>query len=87
MKQPFVCSLAFFVGLSAVPTAATGADRDGNSAYAFARQRVEEAGRPRTTRMPAWLKANRDAYRDRLAAVAQESFAQTGVWFLARAAG
>ncbi len=37
--------------------------------------------------MPVWLKANRDAYRDRLAAVAQKSFAQTGIWFLARAAG
>lgn len=54
---------------------------------AFARQRVEETRRQQTTRMPAWLKKNRDAFRDRLAEVAQKSFEQTGIWFLARGAG
>ena len=54
--------------------------------YDFARQRVEEARRQNKTKMPVWLKTNRDAYRDRLAAAAQESYKQTGIWFLARGA-
>lgn len=56
------------------------------SVYAFARQRVKETRRQKITRMPAWLKNNRNAYRDRMAAIAQESYEQTGIWFLARGA-
>ena len=52
----------------------------------YARARVEEARRKDPSTMPAWLKANRDAYRDRMAAAAQKSFEQTGIWFLARGA-
>lgn len=37
--------------------------------------------------MPVWLRKNRDAFRDRLAVVAQKSFEETGIWFLARGAG
>ena len=75
-------------GISAAPVlgASSGDDRDGDPIYVFARQRVEEARRQRTAKMPVWLKKNRDAYRDRLAAAAQESFEQTGIWFLARGA-
>ena len=51
-----------------------------------ARQRVEEARRTNQSTMPAWLKANRDAYRDQIAAAARKSFEQTGIWFLARGA-
>ena len=54
--------------------------------YLFSRQRVEETRRQQATRMPAWLKQNRDAYRDRLAAQAQKSFEETGIWFLSRGA-
>ncbi len=55
--------------------------------YVYSRQQVEETRRRQTTRMPAWLKENRNLVRDRLAVIAQESFEQTGIWFLARGAG
>ncbi|MFV2065430.1 MAG: hypothetical protein ACC645_00510 [Pirellulales bacterium] len=86
MPRQMVLLLAFFFGLSTVPPSASGAEPGGDTIYAFARQRVEETRRQQTTKMPAWLKENRDAYRDRLAAVAQESYEQTGIWFLARGA-
>jgi hypothetical protein len=59
---------------------------EASSRYAFARQRVEEARRPRPTRMPAWVRQRREAYRGRLAAAAQRCYQQTGIWFLARGA-
>lgn len=58
----------------------------GDSIYTFARQRVEDVRRQKMTKMPAWLKQNRDAYRDRLVAVALECYEQTGIWFVARGA-
>lgn len=48
----------------------------------YARERVEEA----PTLMPTWLKRERDAYRDRLLALAEKSYSETGQWFLARGA-
>lgn len=59
---------------------------DSLSVYAFARQRVEETRRQKPTKMPAWLKTNRDAYRDRMVAAAQKCYEETGIWFLARGA-
>ena len=50
--------------------------------YTYARQRVEEARRQKATQMPAWLKKNREVLRDAMAAVAQKSFEETGIWFL-----
>ena len=58
----------------------------GDSIYTFARQRVEEVRRQKMTKMPAWLKQHRDAYRDRLVAIALECYEQTGIWFVARGA-
>lgn len=52
----------------------------------YALQRVVEGRRKNPSTMPAWLKANRDAYRDRIAATALKSFEQSGIWFLARGA-
>lgn len=54
--------------------------------HTFARQQVEAVRRQKAAKMPAWLKKHRDAYRDRLAAIAQKSCAETGIWFLARGA-
>jgi len=92
MKRHIALSLALVFGSLAIPLAAVsvaslGAEVNGNPIYRFARQRIEEARRQQTTTMPAWLKKNRDAYRDRLAAAARRSYEQTGIWFLARGAG
>jgi len=62
-------------------------DQPTDLVYTFARQRVEETRRQHITKMPAWLKKNRNLFRDRLSVIAQESFEQTGIWFLARGAG
>lgn len=55
--------------------------------YTFARRRVEETRRQQVSEMPAWLKHNRELFRDSLTRVAREAFEQTGIWFLARGAG
>lgn len=86
MKSRFVSSLALLAGLTVVWNTTCGADRDSDSIYAYARQRVEEVRRPSPTRMPVWLKKNRDAYRNRLEAAARKAYEQTGTWFLARGA-
>ncbi|MEN8226714.1 MAG: hypothetical protein ABFS38_01060 [Bacteroidota bacterium] len=65
----------------------THEDQQDDPIYTFARQRVEETRRQQVTQMPAWLKANREVLRDQMALVAQRSFEETGIWFLARGAG
>ena len=92
MKRQTVLSLALLLGFLASPAAAVSvtssrADPDGDAIYAFARQRIEETRRQQITKMPAGLKKNREAYRDWLAAIAQKSYTQTGIWFLARGEG
>ena len=67
-------------------TVSSYADSNADPIYQFARQRVEEARRQKMTKMPAWLKNNREAYRNRLASTAQECYEQTGIWFFARGA-
>lgn len=57
-----------------------------SSIYDYARQRIEEARRQKMTKVPGWLKRNRDAYRDRLGATAWKCHKETGIWFLARGA-
>jgi hypothetical protein len=52
----------------------------------YALARIKELRRQRPSRMPIWLKQKRDAYRDRLLALAEKSYADTGIWFLARGA-
>jgi len=86
MKRHSFLLLLFFFGLLTFSPAASSDESGTDTIYAFARQRVEETRRQQVTKMPVWLKENRDAYRDRLAAVAQASFEQTGIWFLARGA-
>jgi len=58
----------------------------GNPQYVYARRIVEEARRRRPGRMPEWLRRNREAYRDRLFAIARRSYEESGQWFLARGA-
>ncbi len=81
--------ILFSMAIAITPscTQVTPEDQPTDLIYTFARQRVEETRRQQTTRMPAWLKENRNLFRDRLAVLAQESFEQTGIWFLARGAG
>ena len=68
-------------------TQVTPADPQADPIYTFARQRIEDTRRQQMTQMPAWLKKNREVLRDKLAVVAQKSFEETGIWFLARGAG
>ena len=68
-------------------TQVTNEDQQADPIYTFARQSVEETRRQQATQMPAWLKENRELLRDQMAVVAQKSFAETGIWFLARGAG
>ena len=54
--------------------------------YTFARQRVESVRRKTPSRMPDWLRIQRDAYRDRMADAARKCYEETGLWFFARGA-
>lgn len=78
-----VLCLVFTFGFTS--DAASGPQDD--PVYRYARKRVEETGRQQKTRMPVWLKNNRNLVRDHLAAAAEKSFEETGIWFLARGAG
>ncbi|MCK4853841.1 MAG: hypothetical protein KAT31_06260, partial [Bacteroidales bacterium] len=73
--------------VSTACTQVTPADPQADPIYTFARQRIEETRRQQMTQMPAWLKKNREVLRDQMAVVAQKSFEETGIWFLARGAG
>ena len=68
-------------------TQVTDEDPQADPIYTFARQRVEETRRQQLTQMPVWLRENREVLRDQMALVAQKSFEETGIWFLARGAG
>ncbi|HRU06720.1 MAG TPA: hypothetical protein P5137_13210 [Candidatus Brocadiia bacterium] len=53
---------------------------------AYAQARIRECRRSKASRMPAWLAERRASYRDRLEAMARQSFEETGIWFLSRGA-
>jgi hypothetical protein len=80
--------LVLITTLTLVPTllAETPAKTNAALIHEYARQRVREAGRAKTSAMPTWLKTQRDLYRDRMALTARKSFEQTGIWYLARGA-
>jgi len=89
-RTNYMISIIMFSMVIAVTpscTQLTSENQHTDPIYTFARQRVEETRRQQTTRMPAWLKENRNLLRERLAVIAQESFEQTDIWFLARGAG
>lgn len=54
------------------------------AAYAF--DRVRDVRRWQASAMPAWLKQRREKYIQQLRQEAERSFAETGIWFLARGA-
>lgn len=86
MNRCSALTFGLLAGLAAAPGTARGGNRGPDSVYTFARRQVEAVRRRKPSQMPAWLKKNRDAYRDRLVAAARKAYEQTGIWFLARGA-
>jgi len=88
LKMKFkIIKIYLLVVVVSACTQVTPEDQHADPVYTFARQHVEENRRQQATQMPAWLKENREVLRDQMAVVAQKSFKETGIWFLARGAG
>lgn len=89
-KTLFFSFISLFVLLFIITQASkqmTSKKSETDPVYIYVRQQVEETRRQQVTKMPVWLKQNRDMFRDQLAKAAEKSFEETGIWFFARGAG